>query len=128
VLVRLCPRCGAQVPVAGLCPVCTRRVEAGRGTRTERGYNNQWLRLVKVAIAQHPYCSVPGCTSTDLTGDHALPLAMGGKSVLENIQVLCRRHNSMNGSSRSSRFFERDHPEPPTRDSRKIEPGVPNIG
>jgi HsdM N-terminal domain/HNH endonuclease len=33
-------------------------------------------------------------TNTDLTGDHRVPLSRGGTSTLENVQVLCRRHNS----------------------------------
>ena len=69
---------------------------AGRdGERGERVTERVgWLRLVKLAIRQQPYCSIPGCTGTDLTGDHRLPVSKGGTSTLENVQVLCRRHNS----------------------------------
>jgi 5-methylcytosine-specific restriction endonuclease McrA len=95
-LVRLCPACGCHLPYPGRgkCKDCQREYERKRGTRRQRGYTDAWLRIVKVAIRQQPYCSVPGCTSTDLTGDHRVPLSKGGTSTLENIQVLCRRHNS----------------------------------
>jgi 5-methylcytosine-specific restriction endonuclease McrA len=95
-LVRLCPACGCHLPYPGRgkCGDCQRQYERKRGTRRQRGYTEAWLRLVRLAIRQQPYCSVPGCTNTDLTGDHRVPLSRGGTSTLENVQVLCRRHNS----------------------------------
>jgi hypothetical protein len=54
---------------------------------------DDWLRLSANAIAQHPYCS--NCRSTeDLTADHIVPKARGGRNVLSNVQVLCRSCNS----------------------------------
>jgi 5-methylcytosine-specific restriction enzyme A len=96
VLLRLCPACGCRLPYPGRgkCADCRREYERKRGTRRQRGYTDAWLRLVTLAIRQQPYCSVPGCTNTDLTGDHRVPLSRGGTSTLENVQVLCRRHNS----------------------------------
>ena len=95
-LVRLCPACGSHLPYPGRgkCRDCQREYERKRGTRRQRGYTEAWLRLVRLAIRQQPYCSVPGCTDPDLTGDHRVPLSKGGTSTLENVQVLCRRHNS----------------------------------
>jgi 5-methylcytosine-specific restriction endonuclease McrA len=95
-LLRVCPACGCTLPSPGRgkCRPCQREYERKRGTRRRGGYNDAWLRLVRLAIAQQPYCSVPGCTDPDLTGDHRVALSRGGTSTLENIHVLCRRHNS----------------------------------
>jgi 5-methylcytosine-specific restriction endonuclease McrA len=103
VLVRLCPACGSHLPYPGRgkCRDCQREYERKRGTR-------------RLAIKQQPYCSVPGCTSTDLTGDHRVPLSRGGTSTLENVQVLCRRHNSAkrDRDDRDPAFLRADQPEP----------------
>lgn len=40
-------------------------------------------------------CMYPGCESTqDLAADHIEPLASGGPHCFENLQVLCKPHNS----------------------------------
>jgi 5-methylcytosine-specific restriction enzyme A len=77
----------------GRCRSCSRAKERARGTRTSRGYDNDWLRLSPNAIAQHPYCSSCGATD-DLSADHIVPKARGGRNVLSNVQVLCRSCNS----------------------------------
>lgn len=38
-------------------------------------------------------CIVPGCTNTDVTMDHVVPLSMGGTHTIDNIQPLCGHHN-----------------------------------
>jgi len=101
-LYRLCSVCGVKIDpreqgYRGPCDTCRRERNRARGTRQRRGYTDAWLQLVKLAIRQQPYCSVCGVTS-DLTGDHRVPLAKGGTSTLENVQVLCRSCNSSKGS------------------------------
>jgi 5-methylcytosine-specific restriction endonuclease McrA len=83
----------------GPCPDCGKARERARvrAPRKQRGYTDQWLQLVKVAIGRQPYCSACGAT-TNLTGDHRIPLSKGGTSTLENIEVLCRRCNSAKGN------------------------------
>lgn len=128
---RLCPGCGVQMPYPGRgpCEDCRRERERARvrGTRRQRGYTDQWLQLVKVAIAQQPYCSACATTS-DLTGDHRVPVSRGGASTLENIEVLCRRCNSSKGSRlgrREAGFLSSD-PEPFSSASRETKSvGVP---
>lgn len=39
-------------------------------------------------------CIVPGCERTDVTIDHIVHLSKGGKHSIENIQPLCKFHNS----------------------------------
>jgi 5-methylcytosine-specific restriction endonuclease McrA len=114
-LVRLCPRCGVQMPYPGRgqCRDCRRITERERGTRQRRGYTDQWLKLSRLAIAAHPFCSVSGCEeTTDLTADHIVPKSKGGKNELENVQVLCRKHNS---SKRDRGFLRGAAPNPETR-------------
>jgi 5-methylcytosine-specific restriction endonuclease McrA len=38
-------------------------------------------------------CIAPGCSRTDVTMDHVVPLSRGGKHSIENIQPLCKFHN-----------------------------------
>jgi 5-methylcytosine-specific restriction endonuclease McrA len=81
------------------CPACDRKYEVLRGPRRMQGrYDAAWRKLVAQAIREHPWCSVPGCRDTDLTGDHITPLDRGGRNVRSNVQILCRGHNSSKGA------------------------------
>lgn len=43
-------------------------------------------------------CKHPGCDSQDeLTIDHIIPLSRGGTDELDNLRLLCRRHNAEKG-------------------------------
>ena len=102
---------------AGRCLNCRRAKERARGTRTSRGYDNDWLRLSANAIAHHPYCS--NCRSTeDLTADHILPKSKNGRNVLSNVQVLCRSRNSgkREGVGVASRGSSQRNPPPGSRE------------
>lgn len=98
----VCLGCKRMKPITtlqrGRCPDCAHQREAERGTRTQRGYDNRWLRLVKTAIGLQPWCSYCGAT-TDLTGDHRVPLSRGGKAfTIEDVIVACRSCNSSRGN------------------------------
>lgn len=87
-------------------PGCTVLLAQGRQcsihapiyTRHQRGYTNDWLRLVRIAIKEQPWCASCGAQH-DLTGDHITPLSAGGMSTLDNVQVLCRSCNSRKGAA-----------------------------
>jgi 5-methylcytosine-specific restriction endonuclease McrA len=112
----------------GRCLPCRRAKERARGTRTVRGYDNTWLKLSANAIRQHPYCSRCGSTE-DLTADHIVPRAKGGRNVFSNVQVLCRACNSAkrdrDGGTGPPR--ETTPSEPAPKFSRKIV-GTPGEG
>ena len=38
-----------------------RELDAKRGTRTARGYDNRWLRASKAYLRDHPLCQCPDC-------------------------------------------------------------------
>jgi 5-methylcytosine-specific restriction protein A len=83
----------------GRCKECQRERQRRRGTTTQRGYDRAWRKLSEQARTLHPYCSVPGCTSADLTVDHIDSRTRGKPGLtLADVQVLCRFHNSQKGA------------------------------
>lgn len=82
-----------------------RLTELNRGTRTERGYDNTWLRLSARARKLQPFCSDCG-TTDDLTTDHSAEAwrrKEEGKVIrLKDVDVVCRRCNSERGDPRES--------------------------
>lgn len=93
-----------------------RRRDQRRGTRTQRGYDNDWLRLrdhvVHHHIATHGY-TCPGWQrpphfahpqTNPLTGDHIVELHQGGQRLdPANVAVLCRSCNTAKSRSRRRR-------------------------
>jgi 5-methylcytosine-specific restriction endonuclease McrA len=47
-------------------------------------------------------CLYPGCDSYDITMDHVIPLKLGGTHTPDNVQPLCRNHNSQ----KSARYID----------------------
>lgn len=52
----------------------------------------------KLQLARQPYCAACGATE-DLTVDHIVPLARGGRGELSNLQTLCRMCNGSKAAS-----------------------------
>lgn len=101
-LLRPCPDCG-ELSENTYCAEHTMSDSRPKDRRA-RGYDAQWKRLSRQARREQPFCSVPGCTSTDLTTDHS-PEAWerheAGLAVrLQDVAVLCRSHNSQKGAAR----------------------------
>ena len=89
--------CGRTHPLGTRCPTKERERDARRGTRTQRGLDNRWLRLRDKAIALQPWCSYCGATE-NLTGDHRIPRSQGGVArTVDDIIVACRSCNSRRG-------------------------------
>ncbi|MHA7306555.1 HNH endonuclease signature motif containing protein [Arthrobacter sp. TMN-49] len=63
------------------------------------------------------YCQFPGCTAKASLAhlDHLLPWEKGGKSTVDNLQFLCKRHHLSkhfkDGKTRDGRFWETQIPE-----------------
>ena len=66
------------------------------GTRQQRGYTEEYLRVRSRLIQRQPWCSACGSTH-DLTAHHIVPLSRGGTSAISNLRVLCRSCNSSRG-------------------------------
>jgi 5-methylcytosine-specific restriction endonuclease McrA len=119
---RKCQKCGERKDVVdflgvrgpiGFCNSC--RLEKQNTQKARRQPNNEGklsysrLRALREFIAggkQLPYpewkkildkygnkCLCCGSTTVALIQDHILPISMGGKTVAENIQPLCRKCN-----------------------------------
>lgn len=80
-----------------------------RGTRTERGYSNAWLRARKAFITKHPLCVIcyrnGKCTpATDV--DHIIP-HKGNKELFwdkDNWQSLCHECHSRKTATEDGGF------------------------
>jgi 5-methylcytosine-specific restriction endonuclease McrA len=62
------------------------------GTTKQRGYGHAWRVQSQALIRAQPWCSVCG-RRDDLTCDHIVPLARGGKGTRANMRVVCRSCN-----------------------------------
>lgn len=70
---KVCSTVGCPTLTAvGRCDACRAKAEQARGTRTQRGYTNAWLRISERYLARHPLCVVrrPGCTLVATVSDH----------------------------------------------------------
>ena len=112
-LLKPCLTCG-EPSTESRCPDHTRpEALRARGTAEERGYDAAWRRLSKRARRLQPFCGWPGCgSSRNLSGEHT-PEAWwrkeNGKPIrLQDIEVLCAKHQAEAGSSRpgSPRYSE----------------------
>ena len=124
---KVCAGCVQPFPVEeihrgkGRCSTCAkvkqRERDQRRGTASQRGYGAAWRRLRDSVIAAHPYCSAPGCGSTDnLSVDHIIPRSEGGTDDRSNLRVLCMEHNRSRPRHNA--------PQPRPRFSRKTLTGV----
>jgi Zn finger protein HypA/HybF involved in hydrogenase expression len=91
------------------CPHCTSAMEQHRdqirGNSAARGYDEQWRKLVALAIAAQPWCSDCGigrqqarADGNPLSGDHLRWPAL----TLNDVDVCCRSCNSARGAIRGS--------------------------
>jgi hypothetical protein len=113
--------CG-WVPSSGDCPACVEEDQAIHAHASALGVDVDAARasisgapwpppsppkkqaiphwLAKQVMERDAYrCQEPGCGSWhDLTVDHIIPESHGGPTTLDNLQTLCRPHNSSKGA------------------------------
>ena len=74
------------------------KVKAVKSRRRQFQINKARLTLLLLDAGSEYICNHPGCEiDEDLTIDHIYPLSRGGDDSVENLQFLCRRHNSQKG-------------------------------
>lgn len=64
-----------------------RKIDRGRGTPAQRGYDKEWSRLRLAYLGDHPICVVCGQLATMV--DHILPIKDGGTNLESNLQAMC---------------------------------------
>lgn len=97
-----CTDCGELTDLGAYCsehqPPAPEKAPA-----IERGYDYKWRVLSRRARALQPFCSQCG-TTEDLTTDHSPEAwqrkARGLPIRLQDVDVLCRSHNSIKGAAR----------------------------
>lgn len=97
-----CLSCGRVTTAGSRCPACaqlyTQQRDHRRGTRTQRGYDNAWLRLSRLVLERDGYvCAY--CGGVADTADHITPKSRGGDDGLDNLVAACRPCNSSKGGS-----------------------------
>lgn len=110
---RPCLDCGT-LSEGSRCPEHQSEQERLRGSATARGYDYRWQRLMAEVKEEHvrlhgwtcPGWQRPPHPAADLTGDHRVPLSAGGKSVRENVIILCRSCNSAKGGAPGGRVAD----------------------
>ena len=59
----------------------------------------KWREKIRPAVLERfNYQCVTCGTSEDLTVDHIIPKVHGGTDDMDNLRVMCRRHNSNKGA------------------------------
>lgn len=111
---RPCLNCGVLHRNTSRCDSCQAAWDTAherrRGSSTARGYGYGWRKLAAQVMAEHQrnwpgWC--PGWQraahpSDDLTVDHIVPKALGGKDTRDNAQVLCRPCNAAKAAAEPS--------------------------
>lgn len=109
---RQCLSQGCPALVAQSERYCARHVtaiEKARGTRTERGYDNRWLRASKRFLAENPLCvecKSRGVLRRATHTDHIVP-HKGNETLFwseANWQPLCRRCHSRKTATEDGGF------------------------
>lgn len=104
-IVKPCLTCQRPTRHGSRCPACAQQHELShprqQASAHDRGYTREWQRMVRQAIAEQPWCSRCMAT-TNLQGDHIVPLSRGGATAVHNVQVLCQRCNAQKGGVRRS--------------------------
>lgn len=59
-----------------------------------RAHYRAWLRSL---VEEHGHACLHCGSTADLVLDHIVPIALGGLSIVENLQLLCRRCNALKG-------------------------------
>lgn len=71
--------------------------EKSRGTRQQRGYTDEWVRMARMYRAQHPVCEMcQDAPAVDV--DHVIPFTSLGdplRTEWRNLQSLCRACHRM---------------------------------
>lgn len=103
---RPCLNCGTLTRNPSRCDPCQATWQQSRdqqrGSAHQRGYDSAWRRISATAVANHrqvygdwcPGWNIPAHRATDLTGDHIIAKANGGKDSADNVQILCRGCNA----------------------------------
>lgn len=75
----------------------TTRAKREHSQRRREQFSKDYDRLMLALIERDGFeCAICG-TRDDLTIDHIVPLSKGGGDDLDNLRLLCRKHNSQKG-------------------------------
>lgn len=70
--------------------------EPWRGSASRASRGPEWFALRRKVLRRDGYtCAEEGCSAPAVIVDHIVPAAEGGRTVLENLRALCRKHSDV---------------------------------
>lgn len=101
-----------ELSTSGYCDKHKRKawqdVDKTRGTRTQRGYDNRWIRARSLHLARHPFCvhcAAEGVKTLATELDHIIPHRGDMRLFWDttNWQGLCTYHHRIKTASESNK-------------------------
>jgi len=99
---RVCPVSGCPNLVRGSVRYCEEHLserqrnesKARRAAGTAAQYGPEWTKRSAAYLAEHPWCTWPGCAKRSEISHHIIEKEKGGSDADENLRAMCRSCHS----------------------------------
>jgi len=106
-----CPECAGKLNTEwdrngkqGQCPYCHKDIRIPTPSDQHDAYVDQhdWPQAMEDEVykTKRTSCVISGCRNREMSLDHITAWDNGGKTSVENLQPMCKKHNSSKGNTR----------------------------